>query len=173
MLRADGAHPRISRLALHRRTLAQREEANGPGTTLLALPTSLHLIRESGAMGGRRRQTLLASHVATRSGDARVGRREIAIALMTTETPTSLRSLSTSTDEPSQPLIVLVLAKDVLGRVHLEIQKNHLLLVVLLQTVVIIALRVGVRVSLSDLRLEEWRSRRRVASTLRVSSMEV
>ena len=35
VLRADGAHPRISRLALHRRTLALREEANGPGTTLI------------------------------------------------------------------------------------------------------------------------------------------
>ena len=121
-LRAPSA--RLSCLALHRRKLAQREEANGPGTTLLALPTSLHLIIESGAMGGRRRQTLLASHAATRSGDARVGRREIAIALMTTETPISLRSLSASTDEPSQPLIVLVLAKDVLGRVHLEIRKT-------------------------------------------------
>ena len=46
MLRADGAHPRISRLALHRRTLAQREEANCPGRNHpvgTLLPTSLHL----------------------------------------------------------------------------------------------------------------------------------
>ena len=124
VLRADGAHPRISRLALHRRKLAQREEANGPGTTLLALPTSLHLIRvwsdgrssssdSSGEPCGdkKRRRSRRSKRNHHCSDDHR-------------DADQPSQPLSTSTDEPSQPLIVLVLAKDVLGRVHLEIQKT-------------------------------------------------
>ena len=35
---------RLSGLALRRRTRAQKEDVRGPGTTLLALPVSLHLV---------------------------------------------------------------------------------------------------------------------------------
>ena len=144
VLRADGAHPRISRLALHRRKLAQREEANGPGTTLLALPTSLHLIRvwsdgrssssdSSGEPCGdkKRRRSRRSKRNRHRSDDDR------------------------DAGQPSQPLHFDRRAFAASNRPRARKRRtrtrtprdteNHLLLVVLLQTVVIIALRVGER----------------------------
>ena len=108
------ASAHISRLALHRRTLAQDESevhpisaAAGPSLELGSYPRAQPPPKPPKSNSPGIDSIVLLK--TTRS---------------TTETPTSLRSLSTSTDEPSQPLIVLVLAKDVLVRVHLEIQKS-------------------------------------------------